>query len=175
MDVGAMLNGYSADVTRTIPANGKFSPEQLAIYNIVLEAQDSAFSYCKNGMSYYKPDEAGRKVITERLIKLGIIDDPEKVSIYYPHGISHPVGLDVHDKNNYQTPLTNNMVITLEPGIYIPVGSACDKKWWGTAVRIEDDILIRNDTPVNLSLAAPRKASDIEKLMKETSPFNQLK
>jgi Xaa-Pro aminopeptidase len=175
MDVGAMLKGYSADVTRTIPANGKFSPEQLAIYNIVLEAQDSAFARCKNGMPSDKPDEAGRKVIADGLTRLGLIDDPEKVGIYYPHGISHPIGLDVHDKNNYQTPLTNNMIITLEPGIYIPVGSNCDKKWWGIAVRIEDDVLISDNSPVNLSLAAPRKASDIEKLMKETSPFNQLK
>jgi Xaa-Pro aminopeptidase len=175
MDVGAMLKGYSADVTRTIPANGKFSPEQLAIYNLVLEAQDSAFSYCKHGISYTKLDEAGRKVIGNGLKKLGIIDDARKVAMYYPHGISHPIGLDVHDKFNFQTPLTNDMIITLEPGIYIPVGSTCDKKWWGIAVRIEDDILISNDNPVNLSLAAPRKAHDIETLMKKTSPFNHLK
>jgi Xaa-Pro aminopeptidase len=175
MDVGAMVSGYSADVTRTIPANGKFSPEQLAIYNIVLEAQDSAFSYCKKGMPYTRLDEAGKKVIEEGLLKLGIIDDVTKVRTYYPHGLSHHIGLDVHDKSDYQTPLTNDMIVTLEPGIYIPVGSACDKKWWGIAVRIEDDVLISNNNPVNLSLAAPRKAGDIEKLMKEISPFNQLK
>jgi Xaa-Pro aminopeptidase len=175
MDVGAMLNGYSADVTRTIPANGKFTPEQLAIYNIVLQAQDSAFSYCKAGMPYTRLDYIGRKIIGEGLKKLGLIDSAEKVSTYYPHGISHPIGLDVHDKYNFQAPLSNDMIITLEPGIYIPVGSACDKKWWGIAVRIEDDVLISNNNPVNLSLAAPRKAIDIEKIMKETSPFNQLK
>jgi len=174
MDVGAMLKGYSADVTRTIPANGKFSPEQLAIYNIVLEAQDSAFSYCKNGLPFAKLNEISRNVIGDRLKKLGIIDDPEKVTVYYPHGISHPIGLDVHDKNNFQTPITNNMIITLEPGIYIPAGSDCNKKWWGIAVRIEDDVLISNNNPVNLSSAAPRKAQEIEKLMKEISPFNQI-
>ena len=80
MDVGAMFCGYSADVTRTIPANGKFSPEQLAIYNIVLEAQDSAFSYCMQGMPYSKLDLTGRKVIAEGLKKLGIIEDPGQVS-----------------------------------------------------------------------------------------------
>ena len=175
MDVGAIVKAYSADVTRTIPANGKFSPEQLAIYNIVLEAQDSAFSYCKQGMPYTRLDESGKKVIEEGLLKLGIIDDVTKVSTYYPHGLSHPIGLDVHDKSNHQTPLINDMIVTLEPGVYIPAGSACDKKWWGIAVRIEDDVLIRNNDPVNLSLAAPRKAADIEKLMKETSPFNQFK
>jgi Xaa-Pro aminopeptidase len=175
MDVGAMYCGYSADVTRTIPANGRFSPEQFAIYNIVLEAQDSAFSYCKQGIPYMKLDLAGRKIIAEGLKKLGIIEETEQVSIYYPPGISHPIGLDVHDKYNYISPLTNGMIITLEPGIYIPVGSKCDKKWWGIAVRIEDDILINDNSPVNLSLSAPRKANDIEKLMAKSSPFNKFR
>ncbi|MCX6253362.1 MAG: aminopeptidase P N-terminal domain-containing protein [Bacteroidia bacterium] len=175
MDVGAMVCGYSADVTRTIPATGRFSPEQLAIYNIVLEAQDSAFSYCKRGMPYTKLDLVGRKVIVEGLKKLGVIEDPEQVSIYYPPGISHPIGLDVHDKYLIGTQIFNGMILTLEPGIYIPIGSKCDKKWWGIAVRIEDDILIMDNSPVNLSLSAPRKAQDIEKLMKKSSPFNKLR
>lgn len=173
MDVGAMYCGYSADVTRTIPANGRFSPEQLAIYNIVLEALDSAFSYCNQGLLYTELDPIGIKVIAEGLKKLGIIEDIAQVSVYYPHGISHPIGLDVHDKYLNGTTLNNGMIITLEPGIYIPVGSKCDKKWWGIAVRIEDDILINGNSPVNLSLSAPRKAYDIEKLMKESSPFNR--
>jgi len=175
MDVGAMFGGYSADVTRTIPANGKFSPEQLAIYDIVLEAQDSAFSYCLNRMPYSKLDFIGRKVIAEGLVKLGIIEKPEQVFVYYSHSISHSIGLDVHDKSLSSSPLTNGMIITLEPGIYIPVGSKCDKKWWGTGIRIEDDILINDNNPVNLSLSAPRKAHEIEKLMKKSSPFNQFR
>ncbi|MCJ7449771.1 MAG: aminopeptidase P N-terminal domain-containing protein [Bacteroidales bacterium] len=175
MDVGAMVCGYSADVTRTIPANGRFSPEQLAIYNTVLEAQDSAFSYCNQGMPYTKLDPIGRKVIAEGLKKLGIIEETEQVFVYYTHTISHPIGLDVHDKYLNGTTLTNGMIITLEPGIYIPIGSKCDKKWWGIAVRIEDDILINDNNPVNLSLSAPRKAHDIEKLMKKSSPFNQFR
>jgi Xaa-Pro aminopeptidase len=174
MDVGAMVSGYSADVTRTIPADGKFSTEQLAIYNIVLAAQDSAFTHCKSGTPYSELNRIGIKVIAEGLKKLGIIDSSEQVSIYYPHGISHPIGLDVHDKFLYGEPLTNGMIITLEPGVYIPPGSKCDKKWWGIAVRIEDDILINDNNPANLSLSAPRKAKDIEKLMKESSPFNQV-
>jgi Xaa-Pro aminopeptidase len=175
MDVGAMFSGYSADVTRTIPANGKFSPEQLAIYNIVLEAQDSAFSYCNQGIPYVNLDMIGRKVIAEGLKKLGIIDNEERVGMYYPHGISHPIGLDVHDKFLDGSLLANGMIVTIEPGIYIPVGSKCDKKWWGIAVRIEDDILIKDNYHINLSAAAPRKATDIEKLMKESSPFNKLR
>lgn len=175
MDVGAMFGGYAADVTRTIPANGKFTPEQLAIYNIVLEAQDSAFSYCKAGAPYFNLDMAGMRIIAAGLKKLGIIEDSRQVSLYYNHGISHPIGLDVHDKFLFGSVLKNGMTITLEPGIYIPVGSKCDEKWWGIAVRIEDDILINNNDPVNLSLAAPRKPKDIEKLMKESSPFNQIR
>jgi len=173
MDVGAMVCGYSADVTRTIPANGRFSPEQLAIYNIVLEAQDSAFSYCRQGMSFTKLNPPAIKVIAEGLKKLGIIQENEQVYTYYPHSISHPIGLDVHDKYLSKKTLTNGMIITLEPGIYIPIGSKCDKKWWGIAVRIEDDILINDNNPENLSLSAPRKAQDIEKLMKKSSPFNE--
>ena len=175
MDVGAMFCGYSADVTRTIPANGRFSPEQLAIYNIVLEAQDSAFSYCKQGMPFAKLNLPARKVIADGLKKLGIIQETEEVYIYYPHSISHQIGLDVHDKSLRSSPLTNGMIITLEPGIYIPTGSKCDKKWWGIGIRIEDDILINDNNPVNLSLSAPRKADDIEKLMKKSSPFNQFR
>ena len=175
MDVGAMFCGYSADVTRTIPANGRFSPEQLALYNIVLEAQDSAFSYCKQGMPFAKLNLPAIKVIAEGLTKLGIIQETKQVYIYYSHSISHPIGLDVHDKSLSSSPLTNGMIITLEPGIYIPIGSKCDKKWWGTGIRIEDDILINDNNPVNLSLSAPRKANDIEKLMKESSPFNQFR
>jgi Xaa-Pro aminopeptidase len=175
MDVGAMYCGYSADVTRTIPANGRFSPEQLAIYNIVLEAQDSAFSDCVSGTPYFKLEMKGRNVIADGLIKLGIIKNVEEVSEYYTHGISHPIGLDVHDKYLNSAPISNGMVLTLEPGIYIPVGSKCDKKWWGIAVRIEDDILINGDNPVNLSLSAPRKARDIEKLMSKSSPFNRFR
>jgi len=112
-------------------------------------------------------------LIAEGLKKLGIIQENEQVHIYYPHSISHPIGLDVHDKYLNKTSLTNGMIVTLEPGIYIPVGSKCDKKWWGIAVRIEDDILINDNNPVNLSLSAPRKAQDIENLMKQSSPFNK--
>jgi Xaa-Pro aminopeptidase len=175
MDVGAMFGGYSADVTRTIPANGRFSPEQLAIYNIVLEAQDSAFSYCMNGLPNAKREIIGRKIIAQGLMKLGIIESPGQVSVYYPHSLSHPIGLDVHDKYLNSSPLTNGMIVTLEPGIYIPAGSKCDSKWWGIAVRIEDDILISDKNPVNLSLSAPRKAQDIENLMKKSSPFNKFR
>lgn len=175
MDVGAMFSGYSGDVTRTIPSKGKFSPEQLAIYKLVLAAQDSVFSECRSGTSYLTLNIIGSRVIARGLKELGLIEDLSQVSRYYPHGISHSVGLDVHDKSLQGAPLANGMIITLEPGIYIPVGSSCDKKWWGIAVRIEDDILIKNNNPENLSVFAPRKPEEIERLMKKSSPFNQIK
>ena len=91
--------------------------------------------------------------------------------MYFPHGTSHHIGLDVHDLNAGGS-FEPNMVITVEPGIYIPEGSDCDEKWWGIAVRIEDDILITENGPVNLSSEAPRKAEDIEAMMAKPSVFD---
>ncbi|MCB0373019.1 MAG: M24 family metallopeptidase, partial [Muricauda sp.] len=94
--------------------------------------------------------------------------------IYFPHGTSHYLGLDVHDAGTYG-PFQANTVITVEPGIYIPEGSDCDKKWWGIAVRIEDDILITETGPINLSGLAPRTTEAIEELMKQPSPLDSFK
>ncbi|MCB0846506.1 MAG: aminopeptidase P N-terminal domain-containing protein [Bacteroidetes bacterium] len=170
MDVGAEYHGYTADVTRTIPANGKFSPEQKKIYQIVLEAQEAAFEKCKPGSGFSEPHIAAQQVINKGLAELGIIKKGEYHS-YFPHGTSHYLGLDVHDRGNYG-PLAQNMVITVEPGIYIPHGSPCDEKWWGIAVRIEDDVLITADGYENLSRFAPRKAEEIESLMAKPSPLD---
>ena len=164
MDVGAEYHGYTADVTRTIPANGKFSPDQKAIYQIVYEAQEAAFRLSREGASWQQLEKVSRDVIAEGLLKLGIISKKEEVSKYYPHGLGHHIGLDVHDRGLYTT-LQKGMVITIEPGIYIPDNSPCDKKWWGIAVRIEDDILIREKDYELLSAKAPRKTEDIEKMM----------
>jgi len=92
--------------------------------------------------------------------------------MYYPHGLSHHIGLDVHDKGNYEK-LEVNMAITVEPGIYIPEGSNCDEKWWGIAVRIEDDVLITEDGFELLSDLAPRKSDEIEEMMKQPSPLDE--
>ena len=99
---------------------------------------------------------------------MGIVKNAREARIYFPHGTSHHIGLDVHDPGLYQN-FEENMVLTVEPGIYIPIGSDCDEKWWGIAVRIEDDILITKNGPVNLSAEAPRKSDEIEALMKEKS------
>jgi len=93
------------------------------------------------------------------------------VGIYYPHGLSHHIGLDVHDRGFSRT-LKKDMVITIEPGIYIPPNSNCDKKWWGIAVRIEDDALITEKGYELLSAFAPRKVEDIEKMIAEKSALD---
>ena len=174
MDLGAEYHGYSADVTRTIPASGKFSKEQKAIYDLVYKAQEAGFKKCKVGNGFNAPHRAAVQVINEGLAKLGIIASPTTRHRYFPHGTSHYLGLDVHDKGGYSS-FKHNTVITVEPGIYIPEGSKCDKKWWGIAVRIEDDILITNKGWVNLSAMAPRTSAEIEKTMAKSSPFNKMK
>ena len=168
MDLGAEYHGYTADVTRTIPANGKFSPEQKLIYDLVYEAQEAGIATVKIGNDFQAPDQAARELITNGLLKLGIIKTAEESRKYFPHGTSHHIGLDVHDPGMYNK-FEKDMVLTVEPGIYIPNGSDCDKKWWGIAVRIEDDILVTDNLPVNLSAEAPRKSNEIEALMAEKS------
>ena len=175
MDVGSEYHGYSADVTRTIPANGKFTEEQKAIYQLVYESQEEVFKICKPGTPIQDLNERSREVIASGLIKLGIITDPKDARIYYPHGCSHFLGLDVHDKGNYMGNLKENMVLTVEPGIYIPANSKCDKKWWNIGVRIEDDIAITKDSYENLSAESPRKWQDVEKLAAQKSTFNEMK
>ena len=171
MDLGAEYRGYTADVTRTIPANGKFSKEQRAIYDIVFDAQEAGIALVKVGSTFAESHAITRKIINEGLHKLGIIKSIDEKHNYYPHGSSHHIGLDVHDPGS-QGQFKLGMVLTVEPGIYIPENSPCDKKWWGIAVRIEDDILVTENGPINLSALAPRKADEIEKLMKETSVLN---
>lgn len=171
MDVGAEYHGYTADVTRTIPANGKFSEEQKKIYNIVYQAQEEAFKICREGSSWKELNKVARDVVTEGLIKLGIAATKEEANKYYPHSLGHHIGLDVHDRNA-STTLKKGMVITIEPGIYIPDNSPCDKKWWGIAVRIEDDLLIREKDYELLSFAAPRTTEEIEKAIAEKSALD---
>ena len=171
MDLGAEYHGYTADVTRTIPASGKFTPEQKAIYDIVYEAQNAGIEAAVIGNNGRKTFEEAIKVINKGLLELGIIKSLDERHMYLPHGISHHIGLDVHDLNDGSS-FMPNMVVTIEPGIYIPEGSPCDEKWWGIAVRIEDDILITEKGPINLSGEAPRKSNEIEAMMKQKSALD---
>jgi Xaa-Pro aminopeptidase len=173
MDVASEYHGYSADVTRTVPANGRFTAEQKAIYQIVYDAQEEVFKLCKEGTPFTDLNKKATEVLADGLLKLGIITDKKDIRKYYIHGVSHHLGLDVHDKNT-TTILKENMVITVEPGIYIPKGSACDPKWWDISVRIEDDVIIGKNGCKNISAAAPRTIEAVEKTAAEKSVLNQL-
>lgn len=172
MDLGAEYRGYTADITRTIPANGKFTKEQKAIYDLVYKAQEEAFKNCKPGNMIRENTKICRDVANQGLYELGIIDSPDAEHNYFPHGVSHHIGLDVHDPGNYEE-FSTNMLLTVEPGIYIPEGSDCDKKWWGIGVRIEDDILITEDGYELLSWQAPRTTEEIEAVMAEDNIFSE--
>tara|TARA_R110001583_G_scaffold69300_1_gene196560 strand:- start:126 stop:1571 length:1446 start_codon:yes stop_codon:yes gene_type:complete len=171
MDLGAEYHGYTADVTRTIPANGKFTKEQKLIYDLVYEAQEAGISTYRIGANMIASNIIAIEIINEGLFKLGIIPSKNSRHNYLPHGTSHHIGLDVHDPGNSRK-FKENMVVTMEPGIYIPEGSDCDEKWWGIAVRIEDDILVTKNGPVNLSARAPRTSEAIEQMMAEQSALD---
>lgn len=179
MDLGAEYHGYTADVTRTIPVNGKFTEEQKLIYDLVYEAQQAAADSCQIGLPFSTLYDITAKIVNEGLVELGLYESTEEEDIinpdtgrnrYYPHGCCHHIGLDVHDKGIYDR-LEKNMVITIEPGIYIPEGSPAAKKWWNIPVRIEDDYLVTEDGCENLSIRAPRQSEEIEKMMAEPSMF----
>ena len=173
MDLGAEYHGYTADITRTIPVNGKFSPEQKAIYDLVYKAQQAAIEASKAGVTWKSTSDLARRIINQGLYELGIIPAIDAHHMYYPHGLGHHIGLDVHDSGNKDV-FEPGMVFTVEPGIYIPEGSRCDKKWWKIAVRIEDDVMIgENGNPILLSGYAPRTSEEIEKMMEQPSVLDQ--
>lgn len=165
-DMGAEYHGYSADVTRTIPVNGKFSPEQKIIYELVLKAQQAGIESCLSGNEFTAPHQSALAIIKKGLIDLGIIRTESDYRNYFFHGTSHYLGLDVHDAGT-RGKLKPGVVLTVEPGIYIPEGSPCDPKWWNIGVRIEDDILVTEKGYENLSASSPRSVEAIEAMMRE--------
>ena len=169
MDIGASYRGYTADVTRTIPVDGRFTPDQRAIYDIVLEAQKAGIEAVRQGKSFGAPAAAASKVLAKGLAKLGLLSDDGDLSglrRFFPHGTSHHLGLQVHDVGGYG-PLQEGMVITVEPGIYIAPAKDIDPRWWNIGVRIEDDVLVTKDGPAVLSAGAPKDPDEIERLMAE--------
>jgi Xaa-Pro aminopeptidase len=165
MDTAGEYHGYSADVTRSFPVSGRFSPAQRTIYDIVLRAQTAGIDLCKPGVTTSEISRRISQVLAEGLVEAGIIKAPSELGRYYMHGFGHGIGLDVHDP--MPRTLAAGAVLTVEPGIYIKAGSPCDAKYWNIGIRIEDDILVTEQGPVNLSAGAPRQAQDIEKLMME--------
>jgi len=158
VDVGAQYSGYSADITRTIPANGKFTPRQREIYDVVLGAQNAVFAALKPGMNFCKSGNGSLyKISFEYINSHGKDLHGKKLGQYYIHGLGHNIGLDVHDPGENCKPLEPGMVVTVEPGIYIPEENL--------GVRIEDDVLITDSGYELLSKRLPRDTNEIEKIM----------
>ncbi len=185
MDAAAEVGYYTADITRTWPANGKFSMEQRALYDLVFKAQEAGIAACVVGSPHIAAHYATSRVVSDGLVDLGILKgDKEEIykkgdwKRFFIHGTGHWLGLDVHDAGDYgmkdpiyrsggQRLLEAGMVLTVEPGIYIPKGcEGVDPKWQGIGIRIEDDILVMKEGPKNLSARLPRKAEDVERALK---------
>jgi len=184
IDIGAEYGMYTADVTRTIPISGKFTNEQAEIYNIVLAAQEAAMALVKPGVRFHDLTAAAVRVIVAGLIKLDILKGSVEENVqagtyrdFFPHGLSHYLGLDVHDVGTYG-PLQAGTVFTIEPGIYISAATAkkhgLPEGYANLGVRIEDDILVRENGYENLSAGAPRSVSEIEALMAQKGQFEKL-
>lgn len=157
IDIGAEYFGYAADVTRTLPVNGKFTPAQRELYEIVLRAQKEAIAAVRPGIPFRKIHKIARQVI-----------ESAGFGKYFIHSTSHYLGMDVHDVGDYRK-LKPGMVITVEPGIYIPEGSPADKKYWNIGIRIEDDVLVTKTGHKVLSLRAPKEIKAIESLMEKSA------
>jgi len=190
-DIGAEVEGYSADVTRTYPQSGRFTPEQRAIYDTVLRAQQGSMAMMKPGARMSDVHEAAIRILGEDLLRLGLVSRNERaqVRMYFPHGLGHQLGLRVHDVDDRSRPLEAGMIVTNEPGIYVRAADvraspaylalpaneragidAVLVKYADIGVRIEDDVLITNGAPKNLSAAAPRTVAEIEAWMQGAMP-----
>lgn len=190
-DIGAEVEGYSADVTRTYPQDGSFSPEQRAIYEAVLRAQTETIALMKPGAYMRDVHEAAVRLLGEDLLRLGLVsrNEREQVQMYFPHGLGHDLGLRVHDVDDRSRPLEPGRIVTNEPGLYVrpadvranpaylalPAAEragidAALTRYADIGVRIEDDILITAGAPKNLSAAAPRTIVEIEAWMAGDAP-----
>jgi Xaa-Pro aminopeptidase len=162
LDVGAQFSGYSADITRTLPADGKFTARQLEIYNIVLGAQNAALAALKPGMDYCpKGSKSVHRISYDYINSHGKDRHGKSLGQYYIHGLGHHIGLNVHDPGDYCKTLEAGMVVTVEPGIYIPEENL--------GVRIEDDVLITDTGYKLLSERLPRDPREIERIMAEAA------
>lgn len=178
IDAGAEYEGYASDITRTFPVDGRFSPAQRAIYDLVLQAQGAAIAVARPGASWIAPHEAAVATLTEGLLRLGLLKGTlahcmkeQSYRRFYMHKTGHWLGLDVHDVGDYRVDgefrlLEPGMVFTVEPGLYIAPGSkGVAARWQGIGVRIEDDVLITADGNEVLTAAAPKQIDQIEALM----------
>ena len=178
VDAGCEFEYYAADVTRTFPVGGRFSPEQRAIYDLVLAAHEAAIAEIRAGNHWNQPHDASVEAIVVGLRDLGLLQgEPEELieskayQDFYMHRVGHWLGLDVHDVGDYRVGdewrlLEAGMVMTVEPGIYIsPHNNDVARKWRGIGVRIEDDVLVTAQGCELLTEGAPRTAEEIEAVM----------
>ena len=181
IDAGCEYELYASDITRTFPVGGRFTPEQRAVYEIVLEAQYAAIQKVKPGNHWNEPHDAAVRVITQGLVKLGILKGRVPNLIrdgeyrrYFMHRTGHWLGMDVHDVGDYKVGeqwrvLEPAMALTVEPGIYLPANSkGLAKRWWNIAVRIEDDVAVTAGGCEVLTQALVKEPDDIEKMMQGT-------
>jgi Xaa-Pro aminopeptidase len=177
IDAGCELDYYASDITRTFPVNGKFSPEQRAVYEIVLEAQLAAIEKTRKENHWNEPHDAAVKVITRGLKKIGLLEGSLPRLIrdgayreFYMHRTGHWIGMDVHDVGDYKVGdewrlLESGMVTTVEPGLYIPDSRKVPKKWRNIGIRIEDDVAVTSNGPDVLTKGLVKDPDDIESLM----------
>ena len=178
IDAAAEYDYYAADITRTFPVNGRFSSAQRELYDVVLEAQAAAIAAVRPGRDWSAPHEAAVRVLTRGLVDLGLLRGQVRRLVaegayrrYYMHRTGHWLGMDVHDVGDYKVgerwrELEPGMTLTVEPGLYIPPDArGVARRWRGTGIRIEDDVLVTDGAPEVLSAGVPRDPDEIEALM----------
>lgn len=179
IDAGGEYQGYTADITRTFPINGRFSDAQRSVYEVVLRANEAAIRELQPGASVGRPHEVAVRVLTEGMVELGLLKgelstliDQQAFRRYYMHGTGHWLGMDVHDVGRYKLggkfrEFEPGMVMTVEPGLYIgPDDGEVPAELRGIGVRIEDDVLVTEDGPRVLTSGVPKSVADIEALMR---------
>lgn len=178
IDAACEYQLYASDITRTFPVNGKFSPEQKALYELVLKAQLAAIDAVRVGNSYKEPHNVAVRILVQGLLDLGIMQgdveeiiEKETFRQFYMHGTGHWLGMDVHDVGSYKLDgewraYEEGMVVTVEPGLYIaPDDETVDAKWRGIGIRIEDDVVATENGPLVLTKDVVKTVEDIEALM----------
>jgi len=167
VDAGCEYNGYASDITRTYPANGKFSPAQAELYSAVLDAQKELVSLCSAsaGYSLAQLHRASCDLLRKELERIGLpCTNGGSLSELYPHYLGHPVGIDLHESSHFERneSLKAGMVITIEPGIYVPPSTSYPTHFHNIGIRIEDEVLVGEEHPVVLSANAPKEIADVE-------------
>jgi Xaa-Pro aminopeptidase len=183
VDAGAEYQCYASDITRTFPVSGRYSPQQRALYDIVLAAQRAAIAEVRPGRPFDAYHDAAVRTITGGLVKLGLLKGSVEKNLrehtyrrFYMHKTGHWLGLDVHDVGDYRIDgefreLEAGMVVTVEPGIYIaPDAKGVAAKWRGIGIRIEDDVVVTRGEPEVITAAVPADPDEIEALMASARP-----